>query len=64
MKTLAAKHDPRLWPNDHDAAARWTAINKAHDVLTDPSRRLYYDIHGKVPEELQDFDLSTLSLGD
>lgn len=39
------KHNPKLFPNDPKAPARWAAINKAYSVLIEPGRRMFYDMH-------------------
>lgn len=40
---LAKQHHPDLNPNSPEAARRTQALNAAHEVLSDPSRRLAYD---------------------
>lgn len=44
--------------------ARWAAIEKAYDVLTDPERKQFYDLHGRVPAGLEDFDMSKLHISE
>ncbi|KAK4556383.1 hypothetical protein LTR86_006527 [Recurvomyces mirabilis] len=61
---LAPKHDPARLPNDADAPARWAAIVKARETLEDLERKAFYDMHGRTPSGLEDFDLSSLSLED
>ncbi|KAK4549046.1 hypothetical protein LTR36_007502 [Oleoguttula mirabilis] len=62
-RSLSLQHEPKRLPNDPEAPARWAAITKAYETLTDPARKQYYDMHGKESADLQDFDLSTLSIG-
>ena len=57
-------HDPRHRPNDPDAPARWAAVTKAYETLTDPDRRNYYNLHGRTPADLADFELSRLDIQD
>lgn len=40
---LALKHTPRNFPNDPTAPARWAAITRAYDVLSDEGKRAFYD---------------------
>lgn len=58
------KHEPQRLPNDPEAPARWAAIMKAYETLTDPGRKQYYDMHGREPVELEEFDLSKLSISE
>ncbi|KAK5126240.1 hypothetical protein LTR85_010475 [Meristemomyces frigidus] len=63
-RSLSLKHEPKRLPNDPEAPARWAAITKEYETLTDPARKQYYDMHGKEPADLQDFGLSTLTISD
>lgn len=56
-KKLALKHSPQYLPNDPAAPALWEKISKAYNVLADPDKRNYYDMHENVPDELKDFDV-------
>ena len=58
---MALKHSPKSFPNDPDAPERWKAVMKAYSTLINADSKAFYDIHEKVPAELQDFDLSRLS---
>ncbi|EMD00232.1 hypothetical protein BAUCODRAFT_370575 [Baudoinia panamericana UAMH 10762] len=62
-RKLSYQHDPKCLPNDVDAPARWAAITKAYETLSDPERKNFYDIHGRTPAELEDFDISRLRIG-
>jgi DnaJ-class molecular chaperone len=42
-RKLAKKHHPDLNPEDPKAAARFTAINVANDILSDPDKRGKFD---------------------
>jgi DnaJ-class molecular chaperone len=42
-RKLAKQHHPDLNPDDPQAAARFTAINVAHDLLADPEKRAKFD---------------------
>lgn len=46
-RVLAKKYHPDVNPGDLVAAARFTDINEAHDVLSDPKRRAEYDAEVK-----------------
>lgn len=61
---LAPQHDPARLPNDPGAPARWAAIVKARETLEDPERKAFYDMHGRTPLGLEDFELSSLSIHD
>ncbi|KAK3677249.1 hypothetical protein LTR78_002787 [Recurvomyces mirabilis] len=61
---LAPNHDPARLPNDPDAPGRWAAIVKARETLEDPERKAFYDMHGRTPSGLKEFDLSSLSIED
>ena len=41
--TLTKKHHPDVNPDSPEAVARTQALNAAHEVLSDPARRLAYD---------------------
>ena len=57
-KKLALKHSPQNFPNNPAAPALWEKITKAYNVLADPDKRNYHDMHENVPDELKDFDVS------
>ena len=59
-KRLALKYSPKHFPNDPTAPALWETITKAHDILVDPSRRIFYDAHGNFPAGLDGFDAALL----
>ena len=63
-KKLSHQHDPKLKPNDPDAPARWAAITAAHRILSDRDRKKFYDATGRAPADLDDFDMSRLSIQD
>jgi curved DNA-binding protein CbpA len=63
-RKLALKHDPKRVPNDPTAPERWAAITKAYETLKDPERKKFYDLQGRVPADLEDFDISSLHIGD
>jgi DnaJ-class molecular chaperone len=49
-RKLAKRHHPDLNPNDPKAAARFTAINVANDLLSDPDKRAKFD-RGEIDAE-------------
>jgi DnaJ-class molecular chaperone len=49
-RKLAKKHHPDLNPGDPKAAARFTAINVANDLLSDPEKRAKFD-RGEIDAE-------------
>jgi DnaJ-class molecular chaperone len=49
-RKLAKRHHPDLNPDDPRAAARFTAINVANDLLSDPERRAKFD-RGEIDAE-------------
>ena len=49
-RKLAKRHHPDLNPNDPKAAARFTAINVANDLLSDPEKRAKFD-RGEIDAE-------------
>lgn len=61
-KQLALKHSPKNFPNDPTALERWQAVQKAHEVLSDPARKQFYDAHERIPAGLEGFDVSTLRI--
>jgi DnaJ family protein A protein 2 len=46
-RKLALKFHPDKNPGNAEAAAKFAAINEAHDVLSDDDKRAMYDQHGK-----------------
>lgn len=62
MKQLAPKHSPKKLPNDPQAPQRWQAVQRAYDILSDPSKKQFYDAHGRTPAALEDFDVSMLKV--
>ena len=46
-RKLAKKYHPDLHPNDKIAAEKFTEINEAYEVLSDPQKRDKYDKFGK-----------------
>jgi molecular chaperone DnaJ len=48
FRRLAAKHHPDRNPGDPRAQARFTEINEAHQILTDPDKRAAYDRFGEA----------------
>ena len=46
-RTLAKKYHPDLHPDDKDAKEKFSEINEAYEVLSDPDKRRKYDTFGK-----------------
>ena len=46
-RKLAKENHPDLHPNDKDAADKFSEINEAYEVLSDPDKRKKYDMFGK-----------------
>lgn len=46
-RKLAKKYHPDLHPNDESAHKKFTEINEAYEVLSDPAKRNKYDTFGK-----------------
>ncbi|WP_306489721.1 J domain-containing protein [Anaerococcus octavius] len=46
-RKLAKKYHPDLHPDDKDAAEKFSEINEAYEVLSDPQKRKKYDRFGK-----------------
>lgn len=46
-RKLARTYHPDLHPNDKDAERKFTEINEANEVLSDPENRKKYDTYGK-----------------
>lgn len=59
-KKLALKHSPQNFPNDPSAPTLWEKITKAYNVLVDPEKRSFYDMHENIPEGFEDFDFSLI----
>lgn len=47
-RKLASQYHPDKNPGNHSAEARFKAINRAHDVLSDPKKRALYDEFGEL----------------
>ena len=45
-RKLAKKYHPDLHPDDKDAASKFSEINEAYEVLSDPDKRKKYDTFG------------------
>lgn len=46
-RTLAKKYHPDLHPDDKNAQEKFSEINEAYEVLSDPEKRKKYDMFGK-----------------
>ena len=46
-RKLAKKYHPDLHPDDKDAHEKFSEINEAYEVLSDPEKRKKYDMFGK-----------------
>ena len=46
-RKLAKKYHPDLHPDDKDAQEKFSEINEAYEVLSDPEKRKKYDMFGK-----------------
>lgn len=46
-RKLAKKYHPDLHPNDKEANEKFSEINEAYEVLSDPEKRKKYDMFGK-----------------
>lgn len=47
FRKLAKKYHPDLHPNDESAQEKFTEINEAYEVLSDPDKRKKYDTFGQ-----------------
>jgi curved DNA-binding protein len=64
-RKLARKYHPDVNPDDKTAGAKFSEINEAHEVLSDPEKRKKYDQFGANWQQFeqsggrpQDFDWS------
>src|SRR5437764_6809746 len=46
FRKLARRYHPDINPGDHSAEERFKRITEAYDVLSDPSKREFYDVNG------------------
>lgn len=53
-RRLARKHHPDVNPGDKAAEERFKLITEAHDVLSDPKKRVVYDRFGQYSDQLAD----------
>lgn len=58
------EHHPKRLPNDSSASERWAVYSKAYEVLRDPERKRFYDMHKEMPKSLEGLDISKLNLDD
>ena len=55
-RKLARKYHPDLNPNNKEAEQKFTQINEAHEVLSDPEKRKKYDKYGKDWQHAEEFE--------
>ncbi len=62
-RRLARKHHPDVNPGDKSAEARFKEINRAHEVLSDPTKRARYDRYGEQWEQAEAFEKARAQAG-
>ena len=46
FRKLARRYHPDINPGDHQAEERFKRISEAYEILSDPSKRQFYDVNG------------------
>ncbi|HEV1997759.1 MAG TPA: J domain-containing protein [Candidatus Dormibacteraeota bacterium] len=56
FRKLARKYHPDLHPDDPQASSKFTEVNEANEVLSDPEKRKKYDQYGPQWDQYQSWD--------
>ena len=56
FRKLARKYHPDLHPDDPQAASKFTEVNEANEVLSDPDKRKKYDQYGPQWDQYQSWE--------
>ena len=58
FRKLARRFHPDINPGDHHAEDRFKRITEAYEILSDPSKRQFYDVNGFYTEGVLEPDRS------